>query len=477
MTPKNLVDAHRMLHASARMDLYTFSQLAFKQVTGDPYEDNWHVAAICRQLERVRKGEVKRLIISMPPRSLKSYLASICFPAFLLGHDPGDKIICASYAQPIANDFSREMRRLMRSDFYRSLFPNTHIDPARSSLEEIGTVRGGYRISTSVGGALTARGARIMLIDDSMKAGDAHSETMRESAINWYNSTVPSRLNNQKLGAIIIIAQRLHMYDLIGHLLEADGWEHLCLPMEEWQDRKVEIRAGRFFNRKAGDLLHPARVGPAEIERLRRDMGEHDFQTQYNQRPLPPGGALFKMEWLKRYAKRLPDHKYRGIFQSWDTGYEIQNDNDYSVCTTWGITGDDKFHLLDVYRDRLPFPDLEKKVRSHRKEWQANLVIVEKHGAGISLSQNIAQGSPVHWLKTLRPETSKTHRASQQTPKFERGEVFFPENAPWLDTLQKELLSFPHSKHDDQVDSMVQFLMAFDLGRLFQLAEGARHTL
>jgi len=307
-----------------------------------------------------------------------------------------------------------------------------------------------------------------------MKAGDAHSETMRESVITWYNSTVPSRLNDQKIGAIIVIAQRLHMYDLVGHLLESGEFEYLALPAVEWQDRKVELFPGSVIERKAGELLFPQRLGWPEIERLNREMGERDFEAQYNQRPMPPGGALFKLAWLKRYVKRLPSHHYRGIFQSWDTGYEINNDNDYSVCTTWGVTGDYKFHLLDVLRDRLPFSSLEKKVIQHRQEWKAGLVIVEKQGAGISLCQNIAKDNRAHWLKPLLPQKSKQDRASQQTPKFERGEIYLPEAAPWLEAFEKELLSFPHGKHDDQVDSAVQFLTAFSQRDLFILADQAR---
>ncbi|WP_420854286.1 phage terminase large subunit [Sphingopyxis granuli] len=202
-------------------------------------------------------------------------------------------------------------------------------------------------------------------------------------------------------------------------------------------------------------------------------MGEQDFEAQYNQRPLPPGGALFKLQWLSRYDKPPPPHKVQGIFQSWDTAYDIEESHDYSVCTTWALSGKNCY-LLDVYRERLEFYALEKAVHAQREKWKADLVIVEKAGSGISLYQNIRNHGGHRWIVLKKPEGSKEDRASQQSPKFERGEIWAPREALWLQTFEDELASFPHSKHDDQVDSAVQFLAALDTGRLLQLADQAR---
>lgn len=466
-------DLSGILHAKAREDFYTFAQLAFLHVESADFQDNWHIAAVAHEFDLVARGHRPRLIVSMPPRSLKSYVSSICFPAWLLGRDPSTKVICASYSQPLADHFAYETRRLMETDFYKSVFPKTRIDPGKSAIADIGTTAGGFRMATSVGGALTGRGGDYIIIDDPMKASDAQSETMRQNAKDWFNSTVSSRLNDPKTGAIIMVAQRLHLADLSGHLLETNGWHELCLPMIEFKKRRVELLPGKFITREPGQLLHEARIGQLELGRIRAEMGERDFEAQYNQRPIPPGGALFKLQWLKRYEKALQLNAYEGVFQSWDTAYQLGETNDYSVCTTWGLIGK-QHHLLDVYRARLPFNELEKKVRELRKTWNAGLVIVEGIGAGISLRQNIAGALPGHWLQTLKPESSKQDRASQQTPKFERGEVYLPEEAPWLATFETELLSFPHDKHDDQVDSMVQYLKSFDLGRLLIFADAAR---
>ncbi|WP_409644788.1 phage terminase large subunit [Sphingorhabdus sp.] len=457
----------------ARDDFYVFAQRAFSELHDVPYMDNWHILAIARQLDRVEKGEIMRLIITMPPRTMKSFLGSVCFPAWILGKNPSAKIICASYAQALSNEFAFEMRRLMQTPWYRAVFPNVHIDAKKASVDEVKTTRGGYRLSTSVGGSLTGRGADFIVIDDPIKAGDALSQTIMASAIAWYSNTVSSRLNNQKTGKIVVVAQRLQPEDLPGQLAAMGSWEELTLPMIAWQDQEIELIPGTFANRPAGNLLHEARFGEEEIRRLRAEMTEQDFEAQYNQRPLPPGGALFKLQWLKRYDKCPAVHEIQGIFQSWDTAYEVAEGNDYSVCSTWALCGK-RYVLLDIFRERLQFPDLERAVYRQREKWDANLVIVEKAGSGISLYQNIRNHTRRFWIVNISPSGSKQDRASQQSPKFERGEVYVPNDAPWLKTFEDELISFPHFKHDDQVDSVVQFLAAVDTGRLLNMADMAR---
>ncbi len=449
----------------AREDLGVFVAGAFRQLRYEPYLRNWHVDAIAHHLMGAVAGDHRRLIITMPPRTMKSFIASVCLPAWLLGRSPGVRIICASYAQDLSNDFAYEMRKLMQTPWYRQVFPGTHLDPKRAAVDEIRTMRGGYRISTSTGGTLTGRGGDVIIIDDPIKAKDAHSEVVRESAWKWFTGTVLSRLNNQKKGVIVVVAQRLHMEDLPGRLLTTEGWHELCLPLEAWQEQQIEVSPGRFAFRPAGHSLHEDRFGPDEIKRLRAEMGERDFEAQYNQRPLPPGGALFKLEWLKRYDEPPPAHQVEGIFQSWDTAYDIQEQHDYSVCSTWALSGS-RYYLLDIYRERLEFPALQRAVYRLRERWNADLVILEGIGAGKSLYQNIRNQDRKLWAVVLSPLNSKQDRASQQSPKFERGEVYVPNKAPWLDTFLSELASFPHAKHDDQVDSVVQFLGAVDTGKL-----------
>ena len=453
------------ISALARDDLHVFAQLAFDELKGELYMDNWHIAAVARKLERVEAGGPKRLIISMPPRTMKSDMASIFYPAWSLGRNPSAKIICASYGQKLSEDFAATMRTLMRSQTYAEIFPATKLDPGRNSVDEIATTKGGYRLSTSVGGVLTGRGADTIIIDDPLKASDAHSEAARASMHAWYRGTLLSRLNDPARGRIILVSQRLHQDDLAGVLNEEGDWDDLTLPLIEWRDREIETWPGTMKLRRAGEILHPERFPEPWIEKQRRDMGERDFEAQYNQRPLPPGGALFKRSWLQRYEKLLPLDHYEGIFQSWDTAYGTGDSHDYSACTTWGLLKG-KYHLLHVYRDRLEFPALKKSVLSLRKTWRPWIVVVEGYGSGISLYQEIKSTIGGNWIRKLNGATSKVDRASQQTAKFERGDVLLPSNAEWLEEFQDELLAFPNGKHDDQVDSVVQFLAAVDTGNL-----------
>jgi len=470
------LDPHRLaatVRLLAREDFCVFAQCAFPVLYSEEFLRNWHIDAIASELTRLANGDIRRLIITVPPRTLKSFIGSVCYPAWLLGRNPGEQIICVSYAHELSTDFAFLTRKLMASEWYQRVFPQTRLDPKRASLDKLTTTRGGYRYSTSIGGTLTGRGGAFIIIDDPLKAADAHSKTARENGIAWFRSTVLSRLNNPKEGRIVVIAQRLHMEDLPGQLLAQGGWHELRLPLIADRDQEIPLITGATIERPAGHILHEARFSAEEIANLRTAMGEQDFEAQYNQRPMPPGGALFKLQWLSRYDERPPAHKVQGIFQSWDTAYDIKDSSDFSVCTTWALSGKDCY-LLDVYRERLEFYALERAVHTQREKWRADLVIVEKGGPGTSLYQNIRNQGGHQWIVLKQPEGSKVDRASQQSPKFERGEIWLPSDAPWLQTFEDELASFPHGKHDDQVDSVVQFLAALDTGRLLQLADQAR---
>ena len=467
---------HQAIIELARVNFLVFATQAFSLLHDEPFQANWHIQAIARTLQQLHEAESARQIITMPPRTMKSFLGSVCFPAWLLGQNPAEKIICASYSQELSQQFAFQMRNLMLTPWYRSVFPGTCIDPKKSGVAEIGTTKGGYRLSTSVGGTLTGRGGQYVIIDDPIKAGDAHSDVVRESAMNWYGNTVVSRFNNPKKGKMLVIAQRLHLEDVPGQLLANGGWSHLDLPLIAWQEQVIELFPGKTIVRPPGHILHEDRFGPDEIARLRAEMGKLDFEAQYNQRPQAAGGVLFKLEWIQRYDEPPGEHQIQGIFQSWDTAYEIAEGNDFSVCTTWALSGE-RNYLLDVFRERLQFPQLQNAIFHLREKWNADLVILESAGSGISLWQNIYNPSTRPWIQKIQPEGSKQDRASKQSPKFERGEIWLPKVAPWLKTFEDEFVAFPQSKFDDQVDSMVQFLAAVDSGNLLIRADQARRSL
>ncbi len=467
-SPSDAIQLREAVADLARRDFGVFAMRAFEVLEGHPLDYNWHFSAITALAMQIESGEVRRAVVCMPPRYLKSFILTVAFPAWCLGRDPRARIICCSYGIDLAEKFSNDTLRLMRTDWYRRVFPNSHISPSKATKSEFHTTAEGYRFASSVGGTLTGRGADLIIIDDPLKAGDAHSEAFREASITWFNSSVRTRLDNPKTGKIVVVAQRLHANDLPGLLLESNSWIPLIIPAIQWQNTSYKVGAGlRPAFSMAGRVLQTTRQDLADLEELRREMGERDFEAQYNQRPLPPGGAIFKAEWFQRYDAPPPPEKVMAIVQSWDTAFEINADNDYSVCTTWAVCGDG-FHLLDVWRDRPAFFDLEKMVYQLRDKWRANVAIIERAGSGISLLQNLRNRDRQMWLLDIKPAGAKISRAEQQTPKFEQRKIWLPRQATWLVAYEKELLTFPQAKHDDQVDSTVQFLAAYDTGNLMR---------
>jgi len=450
-----------------REDFASFAIRSFSVLEPGMLEVAPHVHIICRLLEKVHAGDVRRALVCMPPRYLKTYLISIAYTAWLLGRDPSTRIICASYGAQLAEKFSADTLKLMRSDFYRRVFPNTHLDPAKQNKTEIGTTAGGYRFATSVGATLTGRGADYIIIDDPLKADEAHSPTARQNSIDWFNAAVHTRFNNPKKGRLIVVAQRLHMQDLPGHLLEVGGYETLILPAVQATTAEFDIvRGGLKVRFSAGRILQTSRHDLQDLELLKQQMGERDFEAQYNQCPLPPGGATFKEQWIKRYDGPIDPARIMAIIQSWDTAYAGDENNSYSVCTTWAKCADG-YYLLDVWRGHPDFPALVKKVHELKATHKAHLVIVEKKASGISLIETINKPGQPQWLVYTSPEKSKVERAEQQAVKFEQGKVWLPCEADWLPAFESELFSFPHGKHDDQVDSVVQLLTATDYAKFY----------
>ena len=237
---------------------------------------NWHVEAITAKLSALRAGRIGRLIISVPPRHLKSHLASVAFPAWCSGHDPSTQILCVSYAQDLADKLSRDCRRIMPSDWYQRLF-STRLSPQRQAVSEFETTAQGCRLATSVGGVLTGRGADIIIIDDPLKPEEALSQTQRQAANEWFDHTLYSRLNDKRKGAIVLIMHRLHEDDLVGHVLAQEDWEVACFPAIAEDDETYMIEAlveSRCVSRARGEALHPEREPIEMLEQIRRTIGE-----------------------------------------------------------------------------------------------------------------------------------------------------------------------------------------------------------
>jgi predicted phage terminase large subunit-like protein len=452
--------------AIMKKDLMSFIHRCFSELNPETrFLPNWHIELIAAKLEQVAQGKIRRLIINLPPRNLKSIAASVGFPAWFLGHNPSAHIIAASYGQDLATKFARDTRTIMSSAWYQRMFA-TRISQQRAA-DDFGTIQGGSRMATSVGGTLTGRGADIIIIDDAMKPEDALSEVLRKKANDWFDSTLLSRLNNKEDGAIVIIMQRLHQDDLVGHVLELDNWEVLSFPAiaEENETHIIENALGRrIITRKAGEALHPQRESVARLEAQRRSMNEYNFASQYQQNPMPKGGAMVKHAWLRWYVPGEQPAAFDRVIQSWDTANKSTELNDYSACTTWGVKGK-FFYLLHVLRRRMDYPDLRRTVITHSQFWKANAVVIEDKASGTQLIQDLQVDLGNYRIRPYEPPTGmdKIMRLHAQTLAFENGQVFLPTVAPWLADFVSELTGFPGAKYDDQVDSTTQALAAMTM--------------
>jgi len=448
------------LQAIVRHDLVSFVERSFYELKpGQSLDLAPHIEVMATKLEEVRKGKIKRLIINLPPRHLKSHCVSVAFVAWVLGHHPNKHIICASYGQDLANDLAAQCRRLMASPFYQGLFGS--LLGGRQAVDDFETVYGGRRLATSIGGVLTGRGADLIIIDDPQKADDALSETSRKATHTWFDNTLLSRLNDKREGAIIIVTQRLHEDDLVGHVLVHGGWEVLSFPAIAETDECHDIESllgRRYYRRSPGELLHPAREDMQSLTALRETVGEFVFAAQYQQNPRPLGGAIVKTDWLKYYDPGEQPARFSGIIQSWDTANKAGELNDYSVCTSWGVFKR-RYWLLDVTRKRLDYPSLKREVRRLKEYYQPARILIEDKASGTQLIQDLkSEGLYEVTPYAPPPGTDKIMRLHMQTAPFENGSVLLPRDAQWLADYLSELTSFPGSRYDDQVDSTTQAL-------------------
>lgn len=444
-----------------RQDLYAFVQAAFPLVSGGAMlMPNWHIEAITYALTRVMAGEIKRLIITVPPRNLKSICTSVALPAYVLGHDPTRRVICVSYSEALSRKHANDCRALMRSPLYRRVFPRTHISSEKDTELEFMTTSRGFRLATSVGGTLTGRGGNLIIIDDPLKPQDAYSESAREQLKQWYGNTLLSRLDNKAEDPIIIVMQRLHVDDLVGHLLEQNGyWTVLNLPAIAETEELIPLNPAWNFRRVPGHVLHPEREPRPVLEELKQAMGSVDFAAQYQQEPVPPTGHMVNWSWFRFYDSSPVYRAGDRIILSWDTAMSAGQLSDYSVCTVM-LVRRDSVYILDLIRERLDYPSLRRRVLDLYAQWRRvcpNLVLlIENKGSGMSLIQEL-RGMNLHPLP-VDPHGDKVMRMHGQTARIEAGAVFLPLHARWLDEFRREVLSFPHGRHDDQVDALSQGL-------------------
>lgn len=445
-----------------RSDFGLFVRSTFELVNQEtvlswsPYLD-----LICARLHAVAHGGVRQLIITLPPRHLKSFCVSVALPAYVLGHYPDQDIMCVSYGQELSTKFGEDTQKVMESPIYVRLFGKV-LARARQPARLLRTAGGGVRRATSLEGSATGVGADLLIFDDPQKPGETLSEAMRRASNQAFENTFLSRRNNPATCRMIIVMQRLHEDDFVSHVLGLGGqWEVLNLPAiaEEDETFGYEDYGGPAeFRRAVGEALQPDRMPLETLLEIREQIGESAFATQYMQRPAPAGGGLVKAHWFRRYLPADKPAEFDRVVQSWDTANKVEEWNAYSVCTTWGQKGADIW-LLDVFRQKLEYPDLKRAVVAQAFRFKPQVIYVEDRASGTQILQELRKEG-IGSLREVKPSKDKLIRMTNQTAIIESGRVHIPEEAPWLADYLYELAVFPNGKFSDQVDSTSQALDA-----------------
>ena len=346
-------------YSAIKHDFASFAAKFFPVVNQhEAYEHNWHIDAYAAIVDKLMRGGSVHQTVAVPPRCLKSYCFSVALPAFLLGHNPSEQIVCVSYGETVIEELSGFTRKIMEDPLYRTLFPDTVL--SKTTLRELRTTRGGKRFSTTIGGAMTGLGGNIFIVDDPLNAINAFSEPINKQVHDFFDKTLSSRPNNPSTACFLIVMQRLHEDDLIGHVQSQGGWEELKLQARATEEMVVDLSGGRTHLVKPGDLLNPTRLPEAELIRLQAAQGTPTFEAHYQQNPLPATGNQIKREWLARYTV-APPRQMGIIVQSWDTASKTAAANDWSACTTW-LLDDQQSYLIDVWRGKVEFPGFVAKL-------------------------------------------------------------------------------------------------------------------
>jgi predicted phage terminase large subunit-like protein len=438
--------------------------LEFVGVMWENFIHGRHHEIMAEAFERVARGELKRLIINMPPRHTKSEFASYLLPAWFLGRFPTKKVIQTSHTAELATDFGRKVRNLVDSETYKSIFPNVALQSDSKAAGRWNTSHGGTYFAIGVGGAVTGKGADLLIIDDPHSEQEAIlaevNPEIYDKVHEWYSSGPRQRL--QPGGSIVVVMTRWSKRDLTAQVVKSS----VQRGGEEWE--VIELPAIL----PSGNPLWPEFWSLAELTALKEELPVHKWMAQYMQAPTGAEGALIKREWWREWEHDKPP-KCDYIIQSWDTAFNKGTRNDFSACITLGIFHpEDEPHpqiiLLDAFKERMEFPELKAKALELYKEYEPDCCIIEAKAAGTPLLQELRSiGIPLQDYTPVRGN-DKITRVNAVADLFASGMVWAPQTR-WAEEVIEEFASFPQGEHDDLVDSMTQALLRFRQGGLIRL--------
>lgn len=478
---------------------YDFFAAGWKYIDPSPFTYGPPLEAVAEHLEAVAYGDIKRLIINIPPRMSKSSLTSVSFPAWVWAQrfrsptsGAGVQFLHASYSQQLSLRDSVKCRRLIESPWYQSLWGSRFkLTSDQNTKTRFDNSLSGSRLCTSVGSTLTGEGGNIIVVDDPNAAQEAFSEASIESTIDWWDTALSTRLNDAKTGAFIIIQQRLAENDLTGHILEKDigDWTHLMLPMRYEPARASIIYPTKIgwsdWRQEEGELLWPDRFGEDEVRSLERTLGPFGAAGQLQQRPEIKGGGIIHRDWWQLWEEPTHYPRLDYIVASLDTAYTNKQENDPSAMTVWGVFSDDaiavnskqmspdgklyriertykqphpKVILLHAWEEWLEFPDLTKKVLESCRRWKIDTLLVEDKAAGHSIAQElrrVVSGAEFGIILENPKSQDKVSRLYSIQNVFSEGMIYAPEMA-WADKVITQCSTVPKAKHDDLADTVSQ---------------------
>ena len=443
-----------------------------------PYCSGWHIEAIAEHLEALTRGELRNLIINIPPRHMKSLSVAVFWPTWVWAKHPEVRWMFSSYAEDLALRDSVKCRRVILSDWYQKRYGHVFsLTGDQNQKRRFENSKGGYRLALGVGGGSTGEGGDIIVVDDPLKAQEGTSQATLDNVIEWWDETMSTRGNDPRKVRKVIIMQRLHQRDLTGHSLAkmreegGEQWEHLCLPAEYEQTVRVTALGWRDPRSTPGELLWPQRFGPEEMNKLKVALGERGTAGQLQQRPAPIGGAVYKREWWETEHRYDPDESLEAVgrFMSCDTALKDKESNDYSAITVWDMLPDYRIALRHVWKGKPPFPVMVRRIEEIATKWQGkNLlknVVIEDKQSGTTAVQTLRQTAP-EWLQKIIvewiPRGDKVYRARQASLWCERGRVLLPhpsESVPWLMEFEEEFFDFPAAAYDDVTDTVSQLII------------------
>jgi predicted phage terminase large subunit-like protein len=448
---KLLLREHELkLQAAAQDNFLNFVRVMWPDFVKGP-----HHSKTAAKLQELADGKIKRLIVNMPPRHTKSEFASFLFPAFMMGMNPKLKIIQTTHTAELAYRFGRKVRNLMGTGEYKNVFENVNLSADSKAAGRWETNYGGEYFAAGVGGAITGRGADLLIIDDPHSEQDALSETAMDNAYEWYTSGPRQRL--QPGGRILIVMTRWSTKDLTGQLMKAQTEPKA----DQWE--VVEFPAILPSN----EPIWPQYWKLEELESVKASLTEQKWQAQWQQNPVSEEGSIIKREWWKIWEEEDPPEMVH-IIQSYDTAFSKKETADFSAISTWGIfypKNSYKPHaiLMDCKKGRWDFPELKKTAMEEYRYWDPETILIEAKASGMPLTDELrSMGIPVVNF-TPSKGNDKHVRVNSVAPLFEAGMVWRPDER-WAEEMVEECAAFPFGEHDDLVDSMTQAMLRFRQG-------------